>query len=176
MNSKNAFGVMIILELGVIALGIFSYGWNIEGLQAVTRFSGRLSLLIFSIIFLTRNRSNLYLTFAVAHGIHLVELLSYVYLSGNAFNPVRAAGGMLAYAIIFIMPLIKENNKRYKIFEQVYLYYVWFIFFMTYLPRVMGKFPNAGGSQTEFMILMAWVCLMLIYKVVYRPIMTKAPQ
>jgi len=183
MKSRHAFTLMIILELAVIALGVSLYGWTVDGLQAATRFSGRISLLIFSVIFLTKNK--FYLTFAVAHGIHLVELLSYVYLSGNSFNPIRAAGGMIAYAMIFAMPVAqlsydkgKLTSKTLNVVTQVYLYYVWFIFIMTYLPRVMGKFPNAGGSQTEFMILFAWVCLMIVIRLFqrYRPIITKAPQ
>src|SRR3954463_2409617 len=124
LTKASSLKVSIILELFVIALGVSLYGWNTEGLQAVVRFSGRLSLFIFSVIFLTKNK--FYLAFAVAHGIHLIELLSYIYFSGNAFNPLRAAGGMIAYAMIFAMPLIEEGNPRYRIFEQIYLYYVWF--------------------------------------------------
>jgi hypothetical protein len=51
--------------------------------------------------------------------------------------------------------------KKYSIAENVYLYYVWFIFFMSYLPRVQGKLPNAGGSYLEFVFLLSWVCMLL---------------
>ena len=109
-----------------------------------------------------------FLVFAIAHGIHLLELLSYVRLSGIPLVPYRLAGGFIAYAMIFFMPWFKVraemgkiNEKRMHQLEYVYLFYVWFIFFMTYLSRVNGSFPNAGGSHTEHVALMGWVCAML---------------
>jgi len=43
----------------------------------------------------------------------------------------------------------------------IYLYYVWFIFFMAYLPRVRGELPHVGGYYSEFVVLLAWVSLMM---------------
>ncbi len=106
--------------------------------------------------------------FALAHGIHLLQLLSYVYLSGNELIPIRLAGGFLAYVFIFAMPIIHHYTKAGKVSDQkfrwaqsVYLYYVWFIFFMSYLPRVQGKLTNIGGSYWEFVVLLCWVCMLL---------------
>ena len=177
MSFKKSLLIIILLELLIGVFGILLYGWSIEGLQATTRFSGRLSLLIFSLIFillpyhrdkLERILSNkFFLVFAIAHGIHLAELLSYLYLSGKPFIPIRLAGGALAYAMIFIMPFIYEKlagNKK-LITENVYLSYVWFIFFMTYLPRVQGKL-QVGGSFPEFVTLFSWVCVLLIIRIV----------
>src|SRR5690242_10065901 len=107
MPFKKALTLILIAELSVALLGIANYGFTLEGLQATTRFSGRLSLVIFSVIFiyLTFNREKLasflsakpFHVFSFAHGIHLLELLSYVYLSKNALIPIRLAGGFLAY-------------------------------------------------------------------------------
>ena len=47
----------------------------------------------------------------------------------------------------------------------IYLYYVWLIFFMTYLSRVQGTFPKAGGSYAEHTMLLGWVALMLGIKI-----------
>jgi hypothetical protein len=178
MTVRKAVILVIIIECLVAAFAFYHYGQSLEALQAVTRYSGRVSLLIFSIIFLLlpKHESNLerllsprpFFIFALAHGIHLVELLAHVNLSGNDLIPVRLAGGFLAYVIIFAMPVVKHytlNGKltigKYRIFQTVYLYYVWFIFFMSYLPRVQGKLPNAGGQYWEFVVLLAWVCMML---------------
>jgi len=178
MNTRNFALTIIIAELLLGVLAIHNYGATLEGLQAVTRFSGRFSLLIFSVIFilLPRNRKHLqvvlsekpFLLFAIAHGIHLLELLSYIYFSGNALIPVRLAGGFLAYVLIFTMPIVQQyaeagklNEKKYTIIENIYLYYTWFIFFMSYLPRVQGKLPNVGGTYPEFVLLLAWVCMLL---------------
>jgi hypothetical protein len=178
MTLRNAVISVILLECLVAAFAFYHYGQSLEALQAVTRYSGRVSLFVFSIIFilLPQHEPTLerilstkpFLIFAVAHGIHLAELLTYVYLSGNEFIPIRLAGGFLAYAFIFAMPFIKgyaQTGKitvgRYKIAQTVYLYYVWFIFFMSYLPRVQGKLTNVGGQYWEFVVLLAWVCMIL---------------
>jgi hypothetical protein len=178
MTFKRTVGLVVLLEIMLAALALYQYGITLEGLQAVTRFSGRLSLAIFSIIFilLPQNEERLagvlssrpFLVFALAHGIHLAELLAYVYLSGNELIPIRLAGGFLAYVFIFAMPFIrhrfltgKTTLKNYSIALTVYLYYVWFIFFMSYLPRVQGKLLNVGGHYWEFVVLLSWVCMML---------------
>ncbi|MDH4058835.1 MAG: hypothetical protein OEU76_08715 [Cyclobacteriaceae bacterium] len=178
MTFRKAIVLVLGLELLIGAFAYFNYGQTLEGLQAVTRYSGRLSLVLFSVIFLLlpKNEKGIKLilsekpfqVFAVAHGIHLVELLSYVYLSGNDLIPLRLAGGFLAYVIIFAMPFIQDRHitgnltpKRYLIYQTIYLYYVWFIFFMSYLPRVQGKLLNVGGSYWEFVVLLCWVCMML---------------
>jgi hypothetical protein len=182
MNLKNAILTVVIAEMLIAILATQHYGFTIEGLQATTRFSGRLSLAMFSIIFilLPSNRNFLtriftekvFLLFAVAHGIHLLELLSYVYFSNSVLIPIRLAGGFLAYVFIFALPVLqyfyeagKLSEKKYLVAENIYLYYVWFIFFMSYLPRVQGKLPNVGGSYYEFVILLSWVCMLLGMKI-----------
>ena len=169
---------MLIAQVGIALLAVINYGATLESLQAVTRFSGRLSLVIFSLMFLFHNSKlvNLkailsekyFLVFAFAHGIHLVQLLSFVYLSGNELIPLRLVGGFLAYVLIFLMPYAQQLFDRNKIAAKqlstltlIYMYYVWFIFFMSYLPRVRGTLPNVGGSYSEFVVLLAWVSLML---------------
>jgi len=178
MKFKDALLSVLIIEVGIALLAVINYGTSLESLQAVTRFSGRASLAIFSVIFLFQNHrhvnvktilSNQYsLVFAIAHGIHLLQLLTYVYLSGNELIPVRLAGGFLAYALIFVMPYaqqLSENNKisarAFSTLTLIYLYYVWFIFFMSYLPRVRGTLTHVGGSYSEFVVLLAWVSLLL---------------
>jgi hypothetical protein len=176
MSVRNAILLCLIIELTLGALGVINYGWTIEGLQAVTRFSGRFSLSLFSILFLVHDTSQVYPwlskkpyhLFTLAHGIHLIELASFVYLSGVPIIPYRLAGGALAYLIIFAMPLIADRAEKgileIKKFNQaqiVFQYYLWLIFFLTYLPRVNGSLPNVGGSYMEHVILLGWVSLML---------------
>jgi hypothetical protein len=178
MKFKDSLLSVLIIEVGIALLAVINYGTSLESLQAVTRFSGRASLAIFSLIFLFQNHrhvnvktilSNQYfLVFAIAHGIHLVQLLTYVYLSGNVLIPVRLEGGFLAYVFIFFMPYVQQLFEKNKISAQafstltlIYLYYVWFIFFMSYLPRVRGTLPNVGGSYSEFVMLLAWVSLIM---------------
>jgi len=178
MNFKNALLSVLIIEVGIALLAVINYGVTIEALQAVTRFSGRTSLVIFSLIFLFQRHDFIkihsilsqyyFLIFAIAHAIHLVELLSYVSLSGVHLVPYRVAGGFLAYAFIFAMPWFQQrheqsklSSKQFSILTLLYLYYVWLIFFMTYLSRVQGSSLNAGGSYAEHITLLGWVAVML---------------
>jgi hypothetical protein len=178
MTFKKVIIFVVSFELLIGTFAYFNYGLTLESLQAVTRYSGRLSLALFSVLFilLPQNEqratniisSKPFHVFAVAHGIHLVELVTYVSLSGNDMIPIRLAGGFLAYAMIFAMPIIQNRHlsgnitpKKYLIFQTVYLYYVWFIFFMSYLPRVQGKLLNVGGNYWEFVVLLSWVCMLL---------------
>ena len=181
MSFKSAFALILLLEMLAILLGVISYGWTLEGLQAVTRFSGRVSLGIFSAIFLFYNHpvinvkrvlsNKFFLVFAIAHGIHLFELLSYIYFAELPLIWYRLIGGFVAYSLIFVMPWIQEKyekgaltEKRFNQAALIYLYYVWFIFFMTYLPRVRGTLPHVGGSYKEFVVLLGWVSIMMGFK------------
>lgn len=178
MSFRKALFLTIIAEIAMALLGVINYGFTMDGLQATTRFSGRLSLAIFSLIFLFQKSEKFnikavlsekfFAVFAIAHGIHLMELLSFLYLSGAQPIWYRLAGGFLAYALIFFMPVAqillekgRLTNQRFAALNLVYVYYVWFIFFMTYLPRVRGTLPNVGGSYIEFVILLGWVSMMM---------------
>lgn len=178
MSIRNGVVLIVALELISAALAISHFGYTLEGLQAVTRYSGRLSLIVFSLLFILLPAheprlsailsSRYFLVFALAHGIHLLQLITFVYLSGNELIPIRLAGGFLAYIFIFAMPLAQQyykagklNHQKFFWIQSVYLYYVWFIFFMSYLPRVQGKLPNVGGKYWEFVVLLCWVCMLL---------------
>jgi hypothetical protein len=182
MKFRDALLSMLIIEVGVAILAVINYGATLETLQAVTRFSGRVSLAIFSLIFLFQNHrivklknilsEKYFLIFALAHGIHLLQLLTYVFLSGNELIPLRLAGGFVAYALIFVMPYIQHlvvmkriDESHLKRINLIYLYYLWFVFFMTYYPRVSGSLPHVGGTYKEFVILLAWVMFMLGIKI-----------
>lgn len=172
---------IFIIELILAAFAIYEYDYTLTALQAVTRYSGRFSLVFFSIIFLFHPKTNStllillpkpYHLFAFVHGIHLVELLAYVYLSRNELNPVRLTGGVVAYLFIFLMPFLATKAERKKIsykqffaFEIIYRYYLWLLFFMTYLPRVQGKLPHVGGNYGEHVILLGWVSVMMGMKI-----------
>ncbi len=177
MSSRRIIILFVLLELCIIIVALLMDGYSLGAVQTTTRFSGRLSLLLFSAIFLLHQKpvtlhswfsEKFYLLFAIVHGIHLVELLCYVYLSRVELIPIRLAGGFLAYAFIFAMPLLSDYSvagkispKKFFTLETIFLYYTWLIFFLTYLPRVQGKLPNAGGNYAEHVALLGWVSTML---------------
>jgi hypothetical protein len=180
MNPRNAFIIFILLEFFIIVVAVIFYDFTLEALHTTTRFSGRLSLLFFSLIFLLKDRNakghlfisdNPYLLFAILHGIHLAELLWFVTLSERTLVPIRVLGGFIAYLFIFITPLLawmlrkgKLSGKIFKRYELFFLTYIWFIFFMAYLPRVLGKLPDVGGTFAEHVLLFSWVILMAVLR------------
>jgi hypothetical protein len=181
MKTEKVFFIVLIAELLVAALAIYTDGFSLWGLQAVTRYSGRLSLAIFSAIFLFHNRPGNFDVallgkpfhfFAFAHGMHLIELLAFVYFSGIALISYRLFGGVIAYLYIFLMPLAayrnqqgKLDNKIYSVMEIIFQYYIWLVFFLTYLPRVRGTLPGVGGNYWEHVVLLGWVSLLLGMKI-----------
>jgi hypothetical protein len=109
-----------------------------------------------------------YLLFAIVHGVHLSELLFFVYLSNASLIPIRVAGGFLAYLYIFLMPVfvkLQESQrisfKTFSVLEIVFIYYVWLVFFLTYLPRVLGALPEVGGSYSEHVALLGLISVLL---------------
>jgi hypothetical protein len=180
MKLSRAITLTLVGEILVAGIALGIHGTTIEGLQFVTRYSGRLSLLLFALIFIGQQKNadwlqaalspEYFLVFAVAHGIHLIELLSYVYLAGIELVPYRVAGGFIAYSLIFIMPWLhhqftvqKFSADNYRRMGWVYAYYVWLIFFMTYLGRLRGQFQNAA-PEVEHIIGMAILVVLLIWK------------
>jgi len=177
MSSRRIILLFVLLELVIAGIAVAMDGVSITALQTTTRFSGRLSLFLFSGIFLLHHKpetlhlwlsDQFYLLFAIVHGIHLLELSAYVYLSGTPLIPIRVAGGFLGYAFIFLMPVLSQyqnsgkiSSRTFVITQTVFLYYLWLLFFLTYLPRVQGKLPNAGGHYTEHVVLLGWVSTML---------------
>jgi hypothetical protein len=51
MNFRNALLSTLIIEVSIALLAVINYGTSLEALQAVTRFSGRVSLAIFQFNF-----------------------------------------------------------------------------------------------------------------------------
>ncbi|HQQ97963.1 MAG TPA: hypothetical protein PLX35_11900 [Cyclobacteriaceae bacterium] len=180
MRTSKAILLTIVLELLLIVAPIWLHGISTEALQLITRYSGRLSLLIFAFLFIGHRQyeqvlqsllsPDYFLVFAIAHGIHLLELLSYVYLAGVELVPYRVAGGFIAYSLIFAMPWFQIrymsgsfSTKNFVRVSWIYCYYVWLIFFMTYLGRLKGQFQNAS-PEVEHWAGMILVVILFIWK------------
>jgi hypothetical protein len=174
----------ILIESLIILLSILFHGFTTEALQTATRFSGRLSLAVFSLIFLCKNRSGSwkfwitdkpYLLFAIIHGIHLALVFLFITTAGINLIPIRVLGGFLAYALIFLMPILstraqsgKVSLRSFQRIETIFIYYTWFMFFMAYLPRIQGKLPTAGGTFEEHLILFCWVIAIFVLRLFSR--------
>ncbi len=174
---------------------IESYGDTPAFFQAAARLSGRVSLLFFFILgiyatiypseipnteggtqtekerLVHKVKTSLSKDFAIVHVIHWMFLAVAIALSGFDIVPIRVLGGALAYALIIVMPLIYEKrlfaDKPLPILENGYIIYVWFIFFMTYLPRVFGNAPKATGNLSSYIVFMAFTVAFMAWRVVF---------
>lgn len=104
-----------------------------------------------------RARRRLGLAFGWHHLAHLAVLLAYLAASGQQLNPGRAAGGMAAYAaLVAIMATSNDGAVRrlgpvnWKRLHRSGLWLLWLAFVLTYVPRLLGKVPTAGGGMAEF--------------------------
>src|SRR5687768_17498022 len=146
MASRKLIILFIIIEIVIVVLGFLTEGYSLAALQTITRFSGSLSLFLFSAIFLLNNKpytitawlsDRFYLLFAIVHGIHLAELLTFIYLADIELVPYRLAGGFMAYLFVFAMPFLQSfkmrgqiSKRTYLILETIFIYYVWLVFFL----------------------------------------------
>jgi hypothetical protein len=173
MSPRKVILLFLVLEISIALIAVLSHGYSLTALQTAARFSGSISLFLFSAIFLLHDKpetintwlsNRFYLLFALVHGIHSIELALYLLKSGTELIPYRVAGGILAIVYILLMPLFKLNTalgrmstKSFYAVEKVFIYYIWTIFFFTYLPRVQGTLPTIGGSFAEHVVLLGWV-------------------
>ncbi len=184
---QHPFRIATILLVAVIGGALLSYGLTVDGAQAVARYTARLSFLIFALVFsisaghrffrsglsaaLLANRRRLGLTFAYVHFVHLACVGMYVWLSGASPQPIRLAGGALAYALLAAMAATsndaavkKLGHKNWKRLHTTGVYYLWFVFFMTYFPRLQGALPGVGGGMAEFIPLFVLLLAILGFR------------
>ena len=187
MNNKitKLLVLGIALEILVLLLAfVESKGDTTLFFQVSARLSGRVSLLFFLFygIYATRHpsvetgsialsvKTMLVRDFAVIHVIHWVFLAVAVKLSGFELVPFRVFGGALAYLIIVLMPLVYQKKLLTSVslttMQHVYIFYVWLIFFMTYLSRVRGQTPTATGDISAYWVLIGVTAAFLIWRIV----------
>ena len=176
MRAKDAILIGLIVDVGILAWAVINYGIGIKAIQAATRFSEYFLLLLFSILFLASDVPRVYFLlsikpyhlFLLAAAFYLATLFLLFYFSGNTVTPLYAVGILVTYAFIFSMPLLTRErdagrleNRKFKMYEMLFLYCIWLFFFLTYLPRASGSFGVVGGAYTEHVLVLGWVSLML---------------
>lgn len=170
---------------------IFTYGQSIEAAQAMTRFTARISLLIFALVFsasalhklfrnqytaeLLRNRRQFGIGFAYSHTVHLLAIIIFVRLSGGEAPMLSLIFGGLAYLFMYAMAFTsndwsvkKLGARSWKALHKTGIYYIWFIFFITYLRRFLpakAGDPTPGGSKAEFVIAFIVVSAILLLRI-----------
>lgn len=153
---------LAFVALTVACLAVFGPGE--AALQHITRYSARLSFLIFVTVLATgalatlwpsrptrwlkRNRRYLGLAFALAHFCHLGALLWLLHHLGRTMDTVTLVGGGLAYLLIALMALTSNDYavralgfKRWRLLHLTGLTYVWLIFMQSYVGRLLSATP-----------------------------------
>jgi sulfoxide reductase heme-binding subunit YedZ len=150
------------LAVAVLCGGVLAAaGGGEAGWRAAIRLSAKTSLLLFSAAFvassvrvlwptsLTRwlltNRRYVGVSFAASHAIHLVAILMLLRVAPDfRLEPPALIGGGIAYVFLAAMTATSFNRsaawlgaRRWRLLHKTGMYYCWFIFFISYLPRAL---------------------------------------
>jgi hypothetical protein len=93
-------------------------------------------------------------SFAVSHTIHLFAIITLARVLGDEFevDTVTLVAGSLAYVVLYVMTATSFDRtaawigrRAWLILHRTGAYYLWFVFFVTYVPSAMSSaayFPH----------------------------------
>lgn len=149
-----------------LALGLWQYsanGWTEEGTQLFTRYTARVSFLMFLLVFvarpvfvlwpspttvaMVRQRRHFGLAFGLAHGIHLLGIISYLWIIGSVLEASDAVPAF-GYLMVGLMAITSNNwsvrtlGRGWKVLHKFGLYVIFAIFFLAYAGRLFGAYDD----------------------------------
>jgi len=151
---------MIVVTL--MALILTTAGTGDRGLHLAIRTSAQTSFVLFTSAFiaaalqrtwpmplsrwLLANRRYLGISFAVSHFIHLGFIVALVRTSAEfVLNPLTVVVGGGAYVFIAAMTATSFDRtaawlgaRAWRRLHTIGIYYIWTVFFVTYLPRALA--------------------------------------
>lgn len=191
MRTSYLFGFGAAVAIAAVALALAVYGLDPDGWLYATRWTARVSVLLFAIVFaasginrlvgpvarpLVANRRGLGLGFAAAHFVHLGALSTYFATSSEHPVPVVLVGGGIGYALILAMALTSTDAAQHRLgrwWKRLHLsgiWYVWLIFFQSYLGRVLGGPERMAQGVYGLTIVSLALVLRLSPRLVCRPV------
>ena len=156
----SALVVALLCAFAYLFAGGGEFGW-----RAAIRLSAKTSLALFTAAFvassvrvlwpneLTRwllaNRRYVGVSFAASHFIHLFAILALLWVApGFEIETTTLIGGGLAYVFLAAMAATSFDRsaawlgaRRWRLLHKTGMYYCWFIFFISYLPRMLVESP-----------------------------------
>ena len=159
MRASYLLGFGVAVGLAAIALALTVHGVGPDGWLHATRWTARVSTLLFATAFaasgawrlfgsparpLVTNRRGIGLGFAAAHLVHLGALSTWFAVSGERPVPITVLGGGIAYALIVAMALTSTDAAQRRLgrwWKRLHLTGIWYvslIFFQSYLGRAFG--------------------------------------
>lgn len=187
INGKYLVLLCSLSVVAVTSLLIFQSIELLSGLRSAIRFTAQSSLVLFAIVFIAislqlfpknqftiwirKNRRYLGLSFAVSHLIHGIAIfalyLKYPDIFQQTVSPLSKIFGGIGFFVIFVLAMTSSDYaikkigfQRWKTIHRFGVYYIWFIFLASYLPRAI-KSPVYWP-----VVLFLVVCLGL--RVIYR--------
>ncbi|TGM57989.1 hypothetical protein [Leptospira adleri] len=171
MNRIQFLFLAIGVEIFLAHLTYFQFEEiTVESFRVFVRYSGRFSFFTFLVLMISEYKPGLfgkilsnrpYSAFVIVHGIHLSFVFTYLYLSGKSPAIGRLLPGILAYLLIFVSPWFETSflkRSRSALWpRRIYILYVWIVFVMTFLPKVLktsGE-SRAGVLDLYFLISLA---------------------
>lgn len=151
-------GWAAVAIVAIQAASLAVAGTGEEGVRLAVRASARTSVALFSLAFaaaslfrlwptaftrwLLANRRYVGVSFAVSHGFHLAGLIVLARLApGFTPDPVTLVVGGLGYVFVAAMTATSFDRtaawlgpRRWRLLHKTGAYYVWFVFFVSYLP------------------------------------------
>lgn len=175
----------------MVALTLVIWGATEDGVHAIIRYTARTSLALFGAAFVasslrqlwptpaTRwllvNRRYLGVSFAVSHAMHMTAIIVLARIS-TAFrgdvDMVTVIFGGFGFVVAGLLAATSSNRavatlgaRRWRALHKFGVYYLWFIFFVTYLPAAF-LYPSYIGF---ILVLVAMLGLRLWAARVDRP-------
>lgn len=161
---RRGWSLTLTATVVTATLCSFAYtvlGGGVEGWHGVVRTSAQTSLIFFLAAFvasslralwrtpgtawLLANRRYVGVSFAASHAIHLVGILAVVALSPEfSRSATTLIFGGLGYVWLFAMAATSFDGavawlgrRRWQLLHKGGMYYLWFIFVISYLPRAL---------------------------------------
>jgi methionine sulfoxide reductase heme-binding subunit len=150
------------LVAAIVSAIMVLFGWNENTVRLVLRATARISFVLFTSAFiaaplrrrwpsllsswLLANRRYLGVSFAVSHYFHLAAIIALARLAPDGFrrdvDSSALVFGGLAYVFLTAMTLTSFDRtaawigpRAWRILHTAGVYYIWFIFFISYFPR-----------------------------------------
>ncbi|MES2803567.1 MAG: ferric reductase-like transmembrane domain-containing protein [Bdellovibrionota bacterium] len=167
INGKYLVLLSSLSVLIVTSLLVLEPTELVFGLRSGIRFTAQYSLVLFSIgfiatslqlfpknqltIWIRKNRRYLGLSFAMSHLVHGLVIfalyLGYPDLFQQVVSPLSKIFGGIGFFVIFVLAMTSSDYAikkigfhRWKSIHRIGVYYIWFMFLASYLPRALS-FP-----------------------------------
>lgn len=168
INGKYLVLLCSIPVIVITSLLIANSVGLVSGLRSGIRFTAQYSLVLFSIVFIAaslqlfpknqftnwirKNRRYLGLSFAVSHLVHGLVIfalyLKYPEVFQQTVSLLSKIFGGFGFFVVFVLAITssdyaikKMGFKRWKSIHTFGVYYIWFIFLASYLPRAI-RYPE----------------------------------